>query len=208
MTDDCAPLEAGKPPTLSEEEGQWLVRRARAAVEAAARGGSEEPVDPAALPPALREPRGVFVTLTDSGHLRGCIGHLFAREPLWLAVADAARAAAIRDPRFPPVRAEETPRLHIEVSVLTTPRPLAFNSPDDLLARLRPGRDGVVLHLPGGRMATFLPQVWEQIPRKADFLDRLAVKAGGAPGEWRLPETRIEVYEVQFFDEPPKPPQS
>lgn len=207
MTEHRGPTDDARAPrALSEAEGQWLVRRARATIEAAVRGGSAESVDPSSLPPALREPRGVFVTLTQSGCLRGCIGHIFAREPLWQAVADAARAAALRDPRFPPVRPEETAGLHIEVSVLTQPQPLAFASPDDLLARLRPGRDGVVLRLPNGRMATFLPQVWTQIPNKEDFLAHLAAKAGGAPSDWRLPGTRVETYEVQAFEEAAQPP--
>ena len=110
------------------------------------------------------------------------------------------RAAALRDARFSPVTADELETIEIEISVLAPPQPLAFASPAELLARLEPGRDGVVLEL-GARRATFLPQVWEKLPDKAKFLDQLALKAGGAPGDWRLPGTAVRIYQVEHFSE-------
>jgi AMMECR1 domain-containing protein len=90
--------------------------------------------------------------------------------------------------------------LRIEISVLTPPQPLACDSPDALLAQLVPGRDGVLLEL-GTRRATFLPQVWDKLPDKVAFLDQLALKAGGAAGDWRRPDARVSIYTVEHFEE-------
>jgi len=138
--------------------------------------------------------------LTKRGQLRGCIGHIFPQEELYRAVMDNARNAALRDPRFTPVQPDELDKIEIEVSVLTVPEPLAFSSPDDLLNKLRPHRDGVVLQI-GGRGATYLPQVWEQIPDKVHFMDSLAEKAGLAPDAWRGRDTKVLIYHVEAFKE-------
>jgi AmmeMemoRadiSam system protein A len=98
------------------------------------------------------------------------------------------------------VTPREVSQLEIEISVLTEPQPLFFSSPEDLLRRLRPGVDGVVLQL-GGRGATYLPQVWEQIPDREDFLNNLAEKAGCAPSAWREPGTSVLIYHVESFKE-------
>jgi AmmeMemoRadiSam system protein A len=122
------------------------------------------------------------------------------QEALYQAVIDNARNAAVRDPRFLPVRAEEVAQIKIEISVLTEPEPLAFSSPDDLLSKLHPHEDGVWLRI-GSRMATFLPQVWAQIPRKEEFLDRLSEKAGCAPSAWRGKDTSVSIYHAECFEE-------
>ena len=152
------------------------------------------------MPPELSETRACFVTLTENSELRGCIGHIMPQEPLYQAVVDNARNAAIRDPRFRPVQPGETGKIKIEISVLTEPKPLPFTSPEDLLAKLQPGKDGVVLKLGGGG-ATYLPQVWEQLPDKVEFLNHLSEKAGFAPGDWRKPGTEVLVYHVEAFKE-------
>ena len=144
--------------------------------------------------------KGCFVTLTEHGELRGCVGHVVSQEPLYLAIADSARGAATQDPRFCPVQREELASIEIEISVLTAPEPVFFISSADLLAKLRPDQDGVVLRM-GDRSATFLPQVWEQIPDKVDFLDTLSEKAGCAPGAWRKLGTTVSVYQVESFKE-------
>jgi AmmeMemoRadiSam system protein A len=141
------------------------------------------------------------VTLTIKGALRGCIGHILPHEPLYQAVIDNARSAAINDTRFPALTLEELENVHIEVSVLTKPKALQFDGPKDLLAKLRPNIDGVVLHI-GGRMATFLPQVWEQLPDKVEFLNHLSTKAGCAATAWQQPGTTIETYQAEAFHEP------
>jgi AmmeMemoRadiSam system protein A len=151
----------------------------------------------------LSETKACFVTLTENGELRGCIGHISPQESLCQAVVDNARNAAIRDPRFLPVQPGEADKIKIEISVLTEPKPLQFSSPEDLLAKLQPGKDGVVLKI-GGRGATFLPQVWEQLPDKVEFLNRLSEKAGCATGDWRKPGTSVLIYHVEAFKESEK----
>jgi AmmeMemoRadiSam system protein A len=111
-----------------------------------------------------------------------------------------ARNAALHDPRFPPVLPREIDRLEIEISVLTAPQPLIFASPEDLLQKLKPHQDGVVLRM-GGRSATYLPQVWDQLPDKVDFLNHLAEKAGCASDAWRGPDTSVFIYHVEAFKE-------
>ena len=135
-----------------------------------------------------------FVTLTRSGSLRGCIGSLEAARPLGDDVADNARGAAFRDPRFPALTAAEWPACRVEVSLLSAPRPLRFADEDDLLAQLRAGEDGVILEA-GGRRATFLPQVWESLPEPRAFLRELARKAGLA-SDTRLARCRLSRYRV------------
>jgi len=152
------------------------------------------------VPPKLAETKACFVTLTEGGELRGCIGHILPQEPLYQAVVDNARNAATRDPRFLPVQPGEADKIKIEISVLTEPQPLSFSSPEDLLNKLKPEEDGVLLQI-GSRGATFLPQVWEQLPDKVEFLDHLAQKAGCAPDDWRGRSVNVSIYHVEAFKE-------
>ncbi len=184
----------------SAQERRELLAIARRALGEAASTGKSIEVDPATIPPALREKKGCFVTLTEGGRLRGCIGHIIAQEPLYQAVADNARSAAIRDPRFGAVTASEVKDIEIEVSVLTTPVALEFSGPDELLAKLNAGRDGVVLQI-GRRTATYLPQVWEQLRDKVAFLNSLAEKAGCGADEWRGAGVKVFTYQVESFSE-------
>lgn len=153
--------------------GSVLLPIARAAIAA------ELGVRLAANPGAawLSEPGACFVTLTQQGRLRGCIGSLEAWEPLLDDVRHNAVAAAFRDPRFPRLRRDELDRTTIEVSVLSPSEPLRCTSESDAMAQLRPHRDGVILRY-GGHRATFLPQVWEQLPDMVDFMAALKRKAG------------------------------
>ncbi|MBI5382986.1 MAG: AmmeMemoRadiSam system protein B [Opitutae bacterium] len=198
------PAEAS---AFNATERQLLLALARRTLRAVTAGG-ELPVLPVdQLAAKFTKPRGCFVTLTQRGALRGCIGHIVAQEPLHRAIVDNARSAATRDPRFRPVTAAEVDQLEIEISVLTAPEPLAFASPADLLQKLQPHRDGVVLQI-GDRGATYLPQVWEQIPDKETFLDSLAEKAGCPASAWRRPGTKALIYRVESFkesDAPTKP---
>jgi AmmeMemoRadiSam system protein A len=113
---------------------------------------------------------------------------------------DNARAAALRDSRFPFLKAEEVPDVHIEISVLSLPEPLSFNTSQELLQCLKPHQDGVILKL-GLRQATFLPQVWTQLPRKESFLAELSLKAGGPADLWKKPGAEVQVYRVEAFGE-------
>jgi AmmeMemoRadiSam system protein A len=192
--------QAQSQPTVSPEDRQQLIRLARQTIEEVVRLGRQPEVDPSGLSSRLREKTGCFVTLEIAGQLRGCIGHIVPREPLYQAVIDNARSAATRDMRFSPVTVEELPRIEVEVSVLTVPVPLAFESPEDLLQKLRPHHDGVVLSV-GARRATFLPQVWEKLSAKEVFLQHLSTKAGLGPDGWRSPEAKVDIYHVEAFKE-------
>ena len=147
----------------------------------------------------LRERGATFVTLTQNGRLRGCIGSLEAWRTLADDVVENARAAAFRDPRFPPLAPGELAQTSVEVSLLTPAIPLGFASEAEALARLHPDLDGVILEW-GSRRATFLPQVWEQLPAPADFIGRLKQKAG-LPANYWGPDVRLATYPVRAIHE-------
>lgn len=134
-------------------------------------------------PAPLREPRSSFVTLRLEERLRGCIGALEATRALVEDVAMNAFAAAFRDPRFPPVMPQELDALDLHISVLSRPEPLAASTEAELLNRLRPGVDGLVLE-DGDCRGTFLPAVWQSLPDPVDFLGQLKVKAGLPVDYW------------------------
>jgi AmmeMemoRadiSam system protein A len=140
-----------------------------------------------------------FVTLMAGGHLRGCIGSLEAYRPLHDDVPANALAAAFHDPRFAPLGSDELDAIRIEVSVLSTPVPMAFASEADALRKLRPGIDGVILEA-RDRRATFLPQVWADLPDPAIFIRHLKRKAGLWAEYWQ--DIRLWRYTVTAFREP------
>lgn len=186
--------------TLSGEDRQTLLRLAREAIEYAVRGKVVPPLDIHAYSPALQEFGASFVTLTIHDDLRGCIGALEAYQPLVEDVREHAVSAAMQDPRFPPVSEGELSRIKIEVSRLTAPQEMEYSDSDDLLKKLQPHVHGVILRH-GPRKATFLPQVWEKIPRPSDFLDQLCYKMGVRPGLWRETKIQVLVYQVEEFHE-------
>ena len=185
---------------LTIEEQRTLLELARQALEDGVRGQKLPPLDLQSLPPRLQEQGASFVTLTINGNLRGCIGALEPYQPLAEDVREHAVAAALQDYRFPNVQPEELPQIKLEVSRLTPPVPLAYNTPEDLLSKLRPGIDGVVLR-DGSRRATFLPQVWEKLPDPADFLDNLCYKMGAVSDLWRKRHLDVSIYQVEEFHE-------
>jgi MEMO1 family protein len=185
---------------FSEHERRQLLRLARHTLRGIVNGQLTMPPEPDSLPKSFTEEKGCFVTLTKNGHLRGCIGHILPQEALYRAVMDNAISAAMRDSRFSPVQAEELPEIEVEISVLTVPVPLEFSSPEELLAKLQPNKDGVVLQM-DGHGATYLPQVWEQIPDKVVFLNSLAQKAGCDANAWRKAGTKVSIYQVESFKE-------
>ena len=192
----CAPGSEN----LSASERKYLLDLARKTLRSITAGGSLPLVAEQEVPPKLAKKQACFVTLTEDEALRGCIGHLMAIEPLHQAVAENARNAALRDPRFPPVQAGDLHKIKIEISVLTEPQPLAFSSPDDLLSKLHPNEDGVLLRI-GPRTATFLPQVWAQLPDKVKFLEHLSQKAGCKPSAWRGKDVSVSIYHAECFEE-------
>jgi AmmeMemoRadiSam system protein A len=185
---------------LTSEEKRTLLQLAREALRSAVCGQPASPVDPARLTPRLRAPGAAFVTLTSGGQLRGCVGALDPYQPLFEDVREHAAAAGLQDFRFAPVRPEELERIRIEVSCLSDSQPLEYSSPEDLLTKLCPPVDGVILR-DGTRRATFLPQVWHKLPDPADFLDNLCYKMGAEAGLWRKRPLEVRVYRVEEFAE-------
>ena len=175
--------------------GAALIGHARRAI-ADALG---RPVEPAPSHRALAEPGATFVTLRIGGKLRGCVGTLEARRPLVDDVQMQALAAAFRDPRFEPLRADEFAAIEIEVSLLTPAEPLPPLDEAAARAALRPGVDGVVLEW-RGRRATLLPQVWDERPDPAAFLAALKRKAG-LPADFWANDLRLSRYTVRKFVE-------
>ena len=176
------------------EAGSTLVSIARGAIESAL---LDKPLPEEAPQPWLSQAGATFVTLTRDGALRGCIGSLEAVRRLGTDVAENARAAAFRDPRFPALTAPEWPRCSVEVSLLSSPKPILFADEADLLGQIRAGEDGIILEAEGCR-ATYLPQVWESLPDKRQFLADLMRKAG-LPADTRLARCKISRYRVAKF---------
>jgi len=185
---------------LTLEEKQTLLRLARQALENGVRGLPLPPLPQPELTPILCAGGASFVTLTKAGELRGCIGALEPYQPLAEDVREHAVAAALEDYRFPQVQESELKQIAIEISRLTVPVPLEYTTPEDLLGKLHPGMDGVILR-DGFHRATFLPQVWEKIPDKAAFLSNLCYKMGASPNTWRRKHLEVLVYQVEEFHE-------
>jgi AmmeMemoRadiSam system protein A len=163
-------------------------------------GEKTTPLPPAGSAPEFMEKRGCFVTLHANGRLRGCIGIIEPIKSLIAAVKENAVHAGFHDPRFSPVTLQEMKHVTIEISILTKPVPLNYQNADDLKKQLKPGVHGVIL-THGHHRATFLPQVWEQLPAAEDFLGHLCQKAGVEKTCWKDTKTAVEVYEVSVFSE-------
>ncbi len=156
---------------------QTMLELAKASIRHGLETGKALAIDAAAYRGPLAEQGASFVTLRHDGRLRGCIGSARAVRPLAEDIADNAFAAAFEDHRFPRLGQREAGELDISVSLLSQPRPIAFADERDLVRRLRPGSDGLIIAA-GSRRALFLPQVWTTIPDARDFLTQLKRKAG------------------------------
>lgn len=180
---------------LSAERGGILLPIARAAISAAL--GRAQQADEQAL--WLQEQGACFVTLTQDGELRGCIGTLEAHRTLLQDVKANAHAAAFRDPRFPALTAAELDKTQVEISLLSAMQPMRFSGERDALSQLQPDVHGVVIEY-GRHRSTFLPQVWEQLPDVAEFMAHLKNKAGLPPDFW-ADEVRLSIYTVSKWKE-------
>ena len=188
---------------ISKEQGQKLLALARHTIaEHIAKLSKLTPEDIALLchDPDLQQKRGTFVTLNKDGQLRGCIGSLADFETIFEGIQRNAINAAFHDSRFTPVQLSEMDKIVVEVSILTQPQVLTYEDAADLVANLRPGIDGVIIRK-DQQSATFLPQVWEQLPRPEDFLGHLCHKAMMSSEAWRSGELEVLVYQVQYFEE-------
>lgn len=183
-----------KPITMTEL-GTTLLQLARNAIS----GQFGKPVSAPPDRPELHEAGASFVTLTQHGELRGCIGSLEAWRPLQRDVQENAKNAAFRDPRFKPLTEAELAITRIEVSLLTPAEAILFNDEADALAQLRPEIDGIIFSA-GRHRSTFLPQVWTQLPRPIEFIAHLKQKAG-LPANYWGPDVRLERYTVEKWRE-------
>lgn len=179
---------------LTESERNLLLRLARESIRSAVSGHNPPVLEE--VPPMLRQPAAVFVTLYLGAELRGCVGTLDAREPLYRAVVAMARAAALDDPRFPPVQMEEVEYLTIEAARLSPLRPAR---PEEIVV----GVHGVCLQW-GSTRAVFLPKVAREHGwSREELLDQLARKAGLAAHAWREDDARLYVFTAEAFAENP-----
>jgi AmmeMemoRadiSam system protein A len=183
---------------LGSKEQHYLLQLARRSIRHGLETGRPAPIEEN-LPESLRENGAAFVTLHKHDQLRGCIGSLEAYRPLAEDVAAHAFDAAFRDPRFPPVSADEFEDLHIHIEVLNPAEPITFSSEANLLTQLRPGIDGLILS-EGNRKGTFLPTVWESLTTAEEFLGQLKLKAGLPAGYWS-DTLKVERYTTQGFSE-------
>ena len=181
---------------MSSETGVALLAIARSAIaQALGKPAAAVPEDD----PTLQRTGACFVTLTQQGRLRGCIGSLQASRSLLADVKANAVAAALHDPRFPALSVSEMDRTEIEVSLLSPLQPVGFTSESHALAQLRPGVDGVVLEY-GRHRSTFLPQVWEQLPNASEFIAHLKAKAG-LPTDFWAHDLKLQRYQVSKWKE-------
>ena len=150
--------------------------------------------------PELTEPGAVFVTLNKNHQLRGCIGSIEAHRPLIDDIIENAVSAAFRDPRFIPLIKDELPDISVEISILSAPEVVEYNSVTELKQKVKPGTDGIILSN-GYHRAVFLPQVWEQLPGFDLFFEHLCKKAG-LSGNCLNDFPRIEKFHVTIVEEP------
>lgn len=196
-----AAFGAGQIRAVLGRHGTILLSLAAKAIRHRLETGAETQADLTELPAELGQPGAAFVTLTRHGELRGCIGSVKAWRPLAADVVGNALAAAFEEPRFPPLTPEELEGLAVSISVLTAPEPIEATSEPELLAKLRPGRDGVILR-DGARQGLFLPQMWERISSPAEFLAWLKDKAGLPRHHWSgsVRVFRFETVSIQRDD--------
>ncbi|MFA7382840.1 MAG: AmmeMemoRadiSam system protein A [Desulfurivibrionaceae bacterium] len=195
---ECFPIAA-----LTEEQGKALLWLARETIARQLGMGAHEPGSDIAgrlLDQELRHKRGTFVTLKEHGELRGCVGCLTATDSIVEGIKRNALHAAFDDSRFRPVEKKELTAIEVEISILTDPAPLVYRNAEDLLCILQVGIDGVIIRQ-GAQSATFLPQVWEQLPDPVDFLNHLCRKACLPADAWRSGCLEVFIYRVQHFAE-------
>jgi AmmeMemoRadiSam system protein A len=177
---------------FSEEHRKFLLELARKSII-----NYPARLSPKDVPEILKEKKGAFVSVYVSKKLRGCIGYLEGIKPLFEAVMDNAVAAAYHDSRFRHVEKDEMKSMEVEVSVLSVPEKLKYAGAASLLKSLS-SKDGLIIKS-GYHQATFLPQVWEQLPEKEEFLSQLCLKAGLLPEEWQNGKLEVYTYRADVF---------
>lgn len=191
--------------SVVSKEGLALLRLARACIAEKLKGKNIKDMDDAQILTGisqafLEKKRGVFVTLHKKGTLRGCIGNIEPIKTLEQGVRENAVSSAFKDSRFAPLTLEELTLIDIEISILTQPKRLVYKDTKELLSSFAPGVDGVILEKDHHR-ATFLPQVWDQLPEPEGFLTQLCMKAGLSGNAWEKSGLSVHTYQVQSFGE-------
>lgn len=169
--------------SLTNQQQQLLLKIAKASIAHGLVHGKPLEIDILDYPAELQQLGATFVTLEIGGQLRGCIGMLEAVQPLVLDIAKNAFLAAFRDHRFPPLSETEYPKLEIHLSILSPAEPMVFDSEQDLISQLRPHIDGLIMQ-EGTRRGTFLPSVWDSLPKPEQFLQQLKLKSGLPSHYW------------------------
>jgi len=146
------------------------------------------------------EKKACFVTLTmaDSGELRGCIGSLYPSRELWKDAAENARNAAFSDHRFNSLDKDELNKIKIEISILSVPEKIEYKTEDELKRKI--SGKGVIIKK-GWNSATYLPQVWTDLPEFEEFISSLCSKAGLSYNAWKDLDLEVFVYEAKKFEE-------
>ncbi len=184
---------------FSQQDQQTLLEIAKQSILHGLSTGHSLPVKATDFSDPLNEKRASFVTLKKNGQLRGCIGMLEAVRPVVEDVAENAFSAAFRDSRFEPVTVDEMDDLSIHLSILSTPQPIEFTTEQELLGKIRPNIDGLIL-VQGMHRGTFLPAVWESLPDPKSFLDNLKLKAGLEKNHWS-DQIKVYCYQTESIEE-------
>ncbi|MFH1291891.1 MAG: AmmeMemoRadiSam system protein A [bacterium] len=175
---------------------QYISQLARRSIGHYLATGTKLLIDESDLPDQeLKQKRSCFVTLELDGKLRGCMGHIRPIQELYLDIIDNAVKAGFEDPRFSPLTKDEFDNVDIEISILTEPQKLDFIDSQDLIDKLRAGIDGVIISK-GNYGATYLPQVWEDLSSKKEFLSSLCLKAGLGADDWKNSKLEVKVYQI------------
>jgi len=182
--------------SLNKEEKNYLLKLAVQAIKDGLQSKYRLPTKSSLPFSSLKEKKACFVSLHCGEQLRGCVGHIEATQPLYKDVYENAQAAAFADPRFLPLENRELPYVQIEISLLSQPEELRGEKIDDRLKQIKPGIHGVIIDC-FGRRATFLPQVWQDLPKKQDFLKHLCRKAFLPENTWSDPKAKISIYTIE-----------
>lgn len=180
---------------------KYLLQLSRRAIEKYLNTQEILLIDPDALSSVLLKKQATFVTLTLHNDLRGCMGELEPQKPLYQSVIDNSLASAFLDPRFPPLSNAELQQIKIEISLLSPLQKVpSFTKLNQLLNYLKQKQPGLVIKK-GNHQATFLPQVWEELPQPTEFLSQLCLKAGLPKNEWEKLDLEMKEYTVEKFKE-------
>ena len=185
---------------LSSKQKNYLLSLARQTITDYFDKSKKTLVNPKEIDKELTKPAATFVTLTKSGELRGCVGNLVAKKPLYQDVINNALMSAFFDNRFPQLKERELKDIKIEISILSRPIPYKHENTVSLLEQVKPKKHGVIIQN-GFNQATYLPQVWDDLSDKVEFLESLCIKAGLPKEAWKEESTEIFYYMVEHFSE-------